>query len=82
MAEPALSGARVMAEEAAMDTMAAAPQVAEAAAPAAQPAAEQATQYLISDVNILLWFLAGAFLFLASYLFIEYVRKKMREKEK
>lgn len=54
--------------------MEAAPVVAETG----RTAAEKTAQLLISDVNILLWFLAGAFIFLVSYLFIEYVRKKLK----
>jgi len=56
--------------------------LADEAARNAAPAVEQTTrQYLISDVNVFVWFLAGAFLFLACYLFVEYIRKQLRERE-
>jgi len=47
----------------------------------AAPSVEQTTrEFLISDVNVFLWFLLGAFLFLVSYLFIDYIRKRMKER--
>ncbi|MFC1755611.1 ArsR/SmtB family transcription factor [Thermoproteota archaeon] len=64
------AGVEMMADEVIMET-----------AQAATPAVEETTrQYLISDVNVFVWFLFGAFLFLVCYLFIEYVRKKLSEK--
>ena len=74
--EPMMTAVPEMAEEAGM-------MMADEAARSAAPAIEDTTRnYLISDVNIFVWFLTGAFLFLVSYLFIEYVRKKLREKER
>jgi DNA-binding transcriptional ArsR family regulator len=52
----------------------AAPEMARDAMILSEPVVE--SQVLVSDVNVFVWFLLGAFLFLASYIFIEYIRKK------
>lgn len=78
LAEPMAAAAPRMMEAGAMMADEAAIETANAVAPAVE---ETTRQYLISDVNVFVWFLGGAFLFLVSYLFVEYVRKKLKEKK-
>ncbi|MBU0461984.1 MAG: helix-turn-helix domain-containing protein [Nanoarchaeota archaeon] len=80
--EKMMEAAPAVAGEGERMLMTASADMAEEAAIAAPQAAEETTrQYLISDVNVLVWFIAGAFLFLASYLFIEYIRRKLKQRK-